>query len=258
MRRADDRRSTVDSEKPVSAGAGRSRITLAVAACLLLAGPACREAEPPAEEPKSTFEQLQAEVAAMEKAKGPDALTQPDMEVMILALRSIPQRSADHERAQALALDLETRRRAAQATLVGPPPPAEEETVENFGPLKMKGAAPETKEALARTESITVGPKRGELIAAYGSCLERRTWFMGQNGGPSVELFHVLPECRDRLKPKIFQVNYDKVASVREGDLDHVMNPDLHRAEGAGEVLSGESTGEVLSGESSSEGEVVE
>jgi len=93
------------------------------------------------------------------------------------------------------------------------------------GKVRLAGAAPETDSARQAAEAIALGSSREALVSAYGSCLVRQTWFVGRNGGPTTELFHVAPECRERLTPRTFVVANQKVTKVGAGNLDGIGEP---------------------------------
>jgi len=201
-------------------------LKLAVGAALLLA--ACHEPEPLAPPAESgVFEELRGQVEALEGRLGPDAYTSAEMEVLIKALESFPADSPSRIKAQQYARELGAKRRVGleaigEAKL--PPPVWRSEQPPSYGPRRMEGLPPgDSDEALARIERLAVGASRSELLEAYGSCLVRQTWFKGTNGGPTTELFHVAPDCRKKLKPRVYTVASDRVTRISEGALDGIM-----------------------------------
>jgi hypothetical protein len=197
------------------------------AALAALCGAGCDSAQPaPPPAGGGVFEEFEAQAKALEARLGPDAYTQAEMEVIIKALEALPASSDDHERAQRLARELGAKRRATLAVIndqLLPHQRAESSPV-SHGPIRMEGAPPEAgDEALERIAGIQVGTPRKELLAAYGSCLVRQTWFRGHSGGAATELFHVAPDCRERLGSRTYTVARDAVTRIGTGNFDAVM-----------------------------------
>lgn len=166
---------------------------------------------------KLRLEELKAQLSL-------DAYGQPEMEELIRALHAIPAGSPDYAEAQRLLAELRARYRLAKAARDDerhdstPKAPS-------FGAVKMEGAPPDSEDARARAEGMKVGATREQLLEAYGSCLIRRTWFQGRDGSATIELFHVAPECRAQLKPRVFQVVAGTVARITDGNLDGLQAP---------------------------------
>jgi hypothetical protein len=172
----------------------------------------------------STVERVRQRVRELEASYGEDAYDRPEVLVLLRELESLGEDSP--ERLQALELRdfLRAKQRMAQGARYAPPPPRKD--VPNHGPLRMQGTPPSSQSDLERVAKIKLGSTRQELLEAYGSCLVRQTWFPPRDGGPVTELFHTSPDCRDKLKPKIYRVSDTKVTAMYEGNLDTVMAPE--------------------------------
>lgn len=199
-----------------------------LAAALVLVAPGCRssstdeatavDAAVPAP-PRSGVE-LRAIVNALVAQMGEDAYNDASLDPIVEELtRAALAGDEDAKSVRGLVI---AKRRLARAAA------SQERTVSpkrvERGVVQMEGAPPKDAVHLKAAEAIGVGASRSELIAAYGSCLVRQTWFQARDiRDMTRELFHVVPGCRDRLAARIFTVGADKVISVTPGDLDDIM-----------------------------------
>ncbi|MGA9519953.1 MAG: hypothetical protein WBV82_00735, partial [Myxococcaceae bacterium] len=141
--------------------------------------------------PTRSLEQIKTELEDLAARFGEDAYTQPEVDGFIRELDAAAKDSPDWKASIELADWLRAKRRIAWQIQDAPPPPAINPNAPQYGPLQLEGAAPKTPEARADAAKIAQGATRDELVKAYGSCLVRQTWFQGENGGPTTELFHV-------------------------------------------------------------------
>ena len=191
---------------------------------LSLAG--CQQKEEAQQTPAAakSLEQIKTELEDLASRFGEDAYTQPEVDEFIRQLDATTKDAPNWKASIELADWLRAKRRIAWQVTDAPPPPPINPNAAQYGPLQIQGAAPKTPEARAEAAKIAEGATREELVKHYGSCLVRQTWFPGESGGPTTELFHVKPECRGELEPRIFMVAGEKVAKVSPGNLDKVMD----------------------------------
>lgn len=185
--------------------------------------PGTEPAEGEAQQPAAprTGAEIRRQVNVIYERKGEDAYMDPALDPMLIELEALA-RAGDKDAATLRGLILAKRRLAlrAQSGERRPPDP----NLVRRGKLVMAGPAPQTDDRIALAEAITLGSRRQDLKDAYGSCLIRQTWFPATRpGGVTTELFHVAPDCREKLKPRIFRVAKGEVQQVEEGDLDGVM-----------------------------------
>lgn len=201
---------------------------LVLAGALGLVTPGCRspktdeEAAPVAPAAPRSGAELRQVVQALVSEKGEDGYTDPRLDPVLKELEAAA-RAGDQDAKSLHALVWAKRRLALKATLAEREGPVVLEG--SRGKVRLEGAAPETENARSAAEAITLGSSRQALVEAYGSCLVRQTWFKGRNGGPTTELFHVAPECRERLAPRTFVVANQQVTRVTPGNLDGVGEP---------------------------------
>jgi hypothetical protein len=169
------------------------------------------------------LEEVKQKLAALEDRMGPDAFSSPEAKELLERLSAIPSDSPDYAEASTLAGIVRAKMRIAQQALSDEPRRDDRPIPRSYGPKENSGAPPTTKDAIHLAESTRVGDSREDLLARYGSCLVRQTWFKGQNGRPSTELFQTSPDCRDRLKPRIFRVADSRIEDVSTGEADAVM-----------------------------------
>ncbi len=194
--------------------------TLMVATTAVLALSSCDEGRKPSAPgaAQPSLAELKLKVEDWERLLGEDAYDRPEIEQVMRDLARIGQGSADYEEARKLLERLRAKKRIARQAKE-PVKPEQVIGPSHVGPIAMPGAAPASAEAVKK---IGVGSSRGELVSAYGRCLVRQTWFKGQ-GGPTVEMFHVAPDCRAHLGKKVFRVANDRVDAAYEGTLDGVL-----------------------------------
>ncbi|MBI3185176.1 MAG: hypothetical protein HYZ28_23820 [Myxococcales bacterium] len=199
------------------------------ALALLCLWTACstRESGPP----PVTYDELRLRLTGLELQHGDDAYMLDDVLEIARQLESLPPSAANREEAQKLVAYIRAKRRLTEHTRTTPPPPEIRNPV-HAGRVVMAGPPPKEPEQVRKVEEVKVGTLRQELVDAYGSCLVRQTWHKGERGGPTTEVFQVLPDCRGDLKPLVFTVANDRVMGIRPGNVDYVMtevHPDRHR-----------------------------
>lgn len=173
---------------------------------------------------------VRQELRSLEQRYGEDAYDRPEALALTRELEAVGPDSPERLQALELLDFLRAKQRLAASARRGTP--AQRQDVPNYGPVRMEGAPPASQADLERVSKIKVGSTREELVAAFGSCLVRQTWFPGRNGGATIELFHVSPDCRDKLKPKVYRVlGGATVDQIHEGNLDAVM-PQTTQLEG--------------------------
>ncbi len=202
-----------------------------VAAALVLAAPGCHSSTPEegvAEQdagevlpPRSGVE-LRAIVNALVEKMGEDAYADPSLDPIVEELtRAALAGDEDAKSVRGLVI---AKRRLARAASSGEKTPFPARV--DRGVTPMQGPAPKEPLRVQEAESVGVGASRSALIEAYGECLVLQTWFRARDiTDMTRELFHVAPNCRDRLTPRVFTVGADQVIRVSPGDLDHVMRP---------------------------------
>lgn len=201
----------------------RTQRVLAVAATALLL--ACQTQSDSAPSDEQAIATVRARLVELEAQLGPDAYGQPEIEQHIRTLHRIPESSAHFKDARRLLEELRARYRLAREAREGPPEGARPK-VPSYGRVQMDGPAPEEPAEVEAAETIEVGASREALVGHYGKCLVRQTWFRGRNGGPTTELFHVAPECRAQLQPRIFRVADSRIVGIEPGNLDDLLaNP---------------------------------
>lgn len=202
------------------------RTALGAGLCLLLALPGCPRTDPEADEATEakvarTGAEIRRVVNALYEQKGEDAYTDPSLDPILVELEELA-RGGDKDAATLRGLILAKRRLAlrAQSGESGTP----ELKLTRRGRVAYDAPAPEGDDGVARAEAVAVGTSRTELKEAYGSCLIRQTWFAARGpGSVTTELFHVAPDCRSKLTPRVFRVAEDRVQQVSSGHLDGVM-----------------------------------
>lgn len=173
-------------------------------------------------EDASVVAQVRQRLRALEQRYGEDAYDRPEALALTRELEALGADSPERLQALELLDFLRAKQRLAAAARRGTPPQGQ--NAPNYGPVRMGGAPPASQADLERVSKIKVGSTREELVAAFGSCLVRQTWFPGTSGGPTVELFHVGPDCRDKIKPRIYRVvGGTSVDQIQEGNLDSSM-----------------------------------
>jgi len=193
---------------------------------LLLALPGCprtpagEDQTQEARGPRSGAE-IRRIVDALYKQKGEDAYTDPSLDPLLVELEALA-RGGDQDAASLRGLILAKRRLALRAQRAESR--TEDLNLTRRGKVTYDAPAPDAVDEVARAEAVTVGSSRDELKEAYGGCLIRQTWFAARApGGVTTELFHVAPDCRKKLKPRVFRVAEERVQQVSDGDLDGVM-----------------------------------
>jgi hypothetical protein len=166
---------------------------------------------------------VRQQLRSLEQRYGEDAYDRPEALALNRELEALGSDSPEHLQALELLDFLRAKQRLAIAARQGTPP--QRQNVPNYGPVRMEGAPPASQADLERVGKIKVGSTREELVTAFGSCLVRQTWFPGRKGNPTVELFHVGPDCRDKLTQKIYRVSAGSVDQIQEGNLDSTMPP---------------------------------
>ena len=212
------------------------RSTLGAGLLLLLALSGCPRTAPEEEQTQEARSsrsgaEIRRIVDALYKKKGEDAYTDPTLDPLLVELEGLA-RGGDKDAASLRGLIIAKRRLALRAQNGGPRTP--ESKLTRHGKVTYDDEpAPEDDDGIARAEAVAVGTPRDELKEAYGSCLIRQTWFAARGpGGVTTELFHVAPDCRKRLKPRVFRVAEDRVQQVSDGDLDGVMEVSESATEG--------------------------
>ncbi|MCI0571745.1 MAG: hypothetical protein L0Y66_13415 [Myxococcaceae bacterium] len=199
---------------------------------------ACGRTASEEEAPRVTLEALRAQVRTLEEQKGEDAYTDPSLDSVLQQLDALAEGGPQAEDAHRYSRYLWAKRRLALKAQEGGREPDESVVLEGSrGPLQMKGEAPTTAAGAKRAEQVKVGTPRRELVQALGSCLVRATWFRGTGGGPTTELFHLVPSCRERLGERVFTVANDRVTRVRPGNLDGLLTRERRDAESREEPL---------------------
>jgi hypothetical protein len=189
---------------------------------------ACSRTEQAPEPLPVTVDSMRAQVRALERQKGEDAYTDPAVEGVLRQLDSLAAAGgAQAEDAQRYSRYLWAKKRLALKAQEGGREPDESVILEGSrGPRQMTGEVPTNPGAVKRAEQVKVGTSRQELLQAFGSCLERATWFQGNGRGPTTEFFHITPPCRERLGARIFTVANEQVTRLSPGNLDRLMRAD--------------------------------
>lgn len=210
-----------------------TRFTLGAGLVLLLALPGCPRTSSDEEKTEETGatprtgREIRRIVDGLYAQKGEDAYTDPSLDPLLVELEALA-RGGDKDAASLRGLILAKRRLALRAQSGEPRTP--ELNLTRRGRVTYEDPAPEDDDRIERAEAVAVGTSRDELREAYGSCLIRQTWFAARGpGGVTTELFHVAPDCREKLKPRVFRVAEDEVKQVSDGDLDGVMEPSRNR-----------------------------